>query len=95
MVNTTATQDAFPGTMNGYIQSSTGDIHFTIVYRNNWGSRFYVLYRPGGGLTWAVDAGGDIYDQPHTVTSIDDCSAGDDSGNRPLNDLFNLDQSNR
>ncbi|MBF0508349.1 MAG: hypothetical protein HQK57_05410 [Deltaproteobacteria bacterium] len=94
VVNTAATQDAFPGTMDGYIQSSTSDIHFTITYRNNWGSRFYVLYRAGGGLSWAVDANGNIYDQPHAIT-IKDCPAGDDSGNRPLNDLFNLDQGNR
>ncbi|MBF0509694.1 MAG: hypothetical protein HQK57_12315 [Deltaproteobacteria bacterium] len=35
VVNKTASQDVFPGTMDGFIESSTSKIHFTVVYRNN------------------------------------------------------------
>ncbi|MBF0510543.1 MAG: hypothetical protein HQK57_16690 [Deltaproteobacteria bacterium] len=94
VVNTTASQDAFPGTMDGYIESSTSKIHFTIVYRNNWGSRFYVIDRNGAGISWAVDATGVIYDSAHSI-QVQTCPAGDESVNNQLNDVFNLDQHNR
>ncbi|MBF0552070.1 MAG: hypothetical protein HQK60_16235 [Deltaproteobacteria bacterium] len=102
VVNPTASQDAFPGAMDGFIESSTSKIHFTIVYRNNWGSRFYVIDRntnqntpwTATGISWAVDASGNIYDPPHSIT-IQACPASDESANTPLNDIFNLNKGNR
>ncbi|MBF0526679.1 MAG: hypothetical protein HQK56_16465 [Deltaproteobacteria bacterium] len=94
VVNPTASQDAFPGAMDGFIESSTSKIHFTIVYRNNWGSRFYVIDRNGVGFSWGVDAYGAIYDPVQNIT-IKTCPAGDESSNKAMEDIFNLNQGNR
>ncbi|MBF0497973.1 MAG: hypothetical protein HQK58_15585 [Deltaproteobacteria bacterium] len=94
VANTTASQDAFPGTMNGFIESSTSKIHFTIVYRNNWGSRFYVIDRAGAGTSWAVDATGAIYDAPHSI-QVQTCPAGDEPSNNAGDLFFSFSQGNR
>ncbi|MBF0525374.1 MAG: hypothetical protein HQK56_09795 [Deltaproteobacteria bacterium] len=94
VVNTSASQDAFPGTMDGFIESSTSKIHFTVVYRNNWGSRFYVIDRSGSGISWGVDASGSIYDPAHSI-QIQTCPADDEPSNNAWEMLFNLGQGSR
>ncbi|MBF0524024.1 MAG: hypothetical protein HQK56_02880 [Deltaproteobacteria bacterium] len=94
VVNTNSTSRAFPGHLVGYIESTTGMIHLTAVYRNNFGARIYIIDRSGAGISWAVDATGAIYDPAHAV-QLKACPAADNSSKNPAKDIFNLGQGNR
>lgn len=94
VVNVNSTSRAFPGHLVGYIESATGMIHLTAVYRNNFGARIYIIDRSGAGVSWAVDATGSIYDPAHSV-QLKACPAADNSLPGLGKDIFNLGQGNR